>query len=72
MDKALVFGSKGCRFESCQGHMELFTFAPLMGALAAVVPPAREKRHGLHGKQKGTEWRTSSSGSGLAHAISRR
>ena len=21
MDKALVFGTKDCRFESCQGHM---------------------------------------------------
>ena len=23
MDKALVFGTKDCRFESCQGHFSL-------------------------------------------------
>ena len=26
MDKALVFGTKDCRFESCQGH--IFHFGP--------------------------------------------
>ena len=32
MDKALVFGTKDCRFESCQGHVE--PYAPAQRHLA--------------------------------------
>ena len=42
MDKALVFGTKDCRFESCQGH---FLFEALVRAgLVANAANARSKK----------------------------
>ena len=37
MDKALVFGTKDCRFESCQGHM----FKTLVGSFGLVLRSTR-------------------------------
>ena len=38
MDKALVFGTKDCRFESCQGH--LFAFPSVPGRQVAWSAPS--------------------------------
>ena len=42
MDKALVFGTKDCRFESCQGHLPAHVRPPLLQKLhqASTSPPA--------------------------------
>ena len=37
MDKALVFGTKGCRIESCQGHFALAVFIATLEYAAAAA-----------------------------------
>ena len=40
MDKALVFGTKDCRFESCQGHLSIaWLAAPAIGSTAMKYRP---------------------------------
>ena len=39
MDKALVFGTKDCRFESCQGHYSRVLRAPIRLALTSLSEP---------------------------------
>ena len=38
MDKALVFGTKDCRFESCQGHMFLMSVSALSVSAQEPIP----------------------------------
>ena len=38
MDKALVFGTKDCRFESCQGHLCLATLSFAVGMQSPPQP----------------------------------
>jgi hypothetical protein len=43
MDKALVFGTKDCRFESCQGHLSR---APHVSASASAYTSLRSRSIG--------------------------
>ena len=38
MDKALVFGTKDCRFESCQGHSSSCSFGPRLRLPPGALP----------------------------------
>ncbi len=80
MDKALVFGTKDCRFESCQSHIwtksfALFTTAPCPGrsatpsTYAIVIPvgfePTRGDPIGLAGRRLNHSAKVSLQASGL-------
>ena len=49
MDKALVFGTKDCRFESCQGHVYSLCM-PLPTKLHSTIPRGG-KTENPHGPQ---------------------
>ena len=53
MDKALVFGTKDCRFESCQGHV-LLIGAAIQPSLIAHAGPAKQKACHPHRTAKST------------------
>ena len=51
MDKALVFGTKDCRFESCQGQL----FQKILSLLGeGVTPSLRNSKSGARAPMKGT------------------
>ena len=56
MDKALVFGTKDCRFESCQGHIAL-AMLPATSLLDLSLPTALG---GCTSKSRSMFWRWTS------------
>ena len=59
MDKALVFGTKDCRFESCQGHYARVLRAPIRLALASLSEP-NSAHHNYTGTNAGNLCRLAS------------